>query len=276
MHSRLFASLVLSILAGSWAYAQSSDDDDGSLADRSPAQNVRGGAVRDRAPGNIINAARQRHGELINARVNAGRNGQAAGVRPEGGDTDGSAGGGTDSGDSGSIDDLLNSIINSGLLGALGGGGLDLGGLLGGLGGSSTGASTNTNSTEGSEIPSDLPSEVTDAIENAGIDLNQQKADARSQSADTADKTSLRAQTADDEEPRFAVRWGDAMLQRTFAGLVLLFQTPDFIDLLADWLRPIFIPPADESGESGDGSDSDGDGDGDSVVRLWPAAAAVV
>ena len=66
--------------------------------------------------------------------------------------------------------------------------------------------------------------------------------------------TDLRAQTADDEEPKFMIRLADSLLQTFFASITVAFQAQPFIDSLKDLLRPILAPEPPDDGANGDGT----------------------
>jgi hypothetical protein len=202
-------------------WAQTSEDD--SLADNQPADNVRGGAVQERAPGRWVDSARGRHMELRNARLAAQRSGDTSELAPVDPTSFGSSGGATD---------LISTL--------LGGFSSDLiGSLLGGT--SSTGS---TGSTGGAF--SDLPPEVLQMLAGAGIDVNELNSLNRKSSNDSGtatqqSKDALRTQSTNGtEEPDFVVRWADAMLSTLFTSLAVAVQTTDFIDLLKDLFRPVF------------------------------------
>ncbi|MFN0136045.1 MAG: hypothetical protein ACKVS9_08010 [Phycisphaerae bacterium] len=201
-----------------------------SLVDRTPSENARGGAVRERAPGNLISAARTRHTELAADRRERQTSGNTGdGQTPEeNGNSGGSSGGG--------IGDLLGGALDSGLLDTLLGGG----GLNGLLGGGTTGT---TSGGTGNLTPEAIQM-LTDAGFNVG-DFNLKQRDAASD-ATTVAKLGSRQQTipglpTEEEEP-FRIRWSDAMLSTIFTSLVFAFQTPDFISFLEDLIRPIIRP----------------------------------
>jgi hypothetical protein len=210
-----------------WGQTQASD----SIADNQPADNVKSGAVAERAPGLIVSQARARHRALAEQRLAAQRTGETWLLMPESTDATGT----TDS-----ISNLIGSLLNSGLTGSLGN-------LLGGTSGG----------TSGSDF-SNLPPEVLAMLANAGIDLNdlknatqKEKEDLDSEATLSA-KTSSRAQTStiDETEPKFVVRWADAMLSTVFTAVAVAFQTQDFIDLLKDAFRPVFSPSSDDADQT--------------------------
>jgi hypothetical protein len=219
------------------------------LADRQPAENVRGGAVQERAPARIIDAARARHRGLSELRISAQRSGDTSILAPEETIFTSSGNGGLANLLGGSLSSLLNTFLGSGLTGTSSGG-----------------------SSSGVDVSS-LPDEVIAMLEGAGIDLKDLEQLKENQDADAAAeaKTLSRSQTTttttQQEERKFIVRWADAMLSTFFAALTVGFQTSDFIDLLADALRPIFNPAsADNSGttDGSDGAATDGGTSGDS------------
>jgi len=99
-------------IATGWAQ---DDDPNATLAEKSPAQNVRAAALHARAPSNWVNAARARHAELINARVNGPRFGNAVQDQQDQGAADSA---GSTSGTSG-LGDLITQLTGSGALGSL-------------------------------------------------------------------------------------------------------------------------------------------------------------
>ncbi|RMF85567.1 MAG: hypothetical protein D6744_01215 [Planctomycetota bacterium] len=279
MRNILIVSAVL--LGASLAAAQ--DDQSSSLADHSPADNVKGGVVQQRAPGRIVEAARARHSLLAQQRLAAQRAGDTSVLAPE--ETAALTGG---------AGNPLSSLLD-GLLGSVGGVG-GIGDLLGGLTGTSGATQGSTTdavtggTTGGANIPSNIPPEAIQMIIDAGIDINGLFGKTLDEPAAglAADKSEQRSQTADTGETKFVTRWADAMLSSLFTALVIGFQTPDFVNLLADFIRPIFIPPnplpaADAGDGTGrvreepvDGADA-ADGvaaDPNSIVWLRPARVA--
>ncbi len=230
---------ILGLVIGSFAGAAFAQTTTSSVSDRTPFQNVAPGAVAERAPGNTIQQALSRHQELANERLSRQRGDDTGSDEDADAETDDSTG--TDS---------LSDLLSGGLLDSLTGG-LDLGGLLGGLGGSTGGDSA---------IPSNITPEVIALLESAGIDINDVfPADgSTSQSrepAATDAKVESAAQDAADE-PSFRIRWADAMLDTMFTSLVFAFQTPTFIDFLADAIRPLFEGTTD-TGSGSEGVDPD-------------------
>jgi len=230
-------------------------------------QKVRGGAVRERAPGRIIDQARARHAALRDARLAAQRSGDTSGLAPEGL-------GPATTGATNALTNLLGDLLGSGILGGLSGGDISsiLGNLTGGsgtTGGSTTGATgiTGNSGGTGPNIPSNIPPEAIQLIQNAGIDINQLFAKPRAPTATAADKDRGRSQAAtpDQQQPKFVVRWVDAMLSTLFTALTVGFQSPDFVSMLADFIRPLFpaptepIPPDEIDSADTTGSDT-GDG----------------
>ncbi len=239
----LWVALLLSSPAawGQTTGGSGSNNDGGSLADRQPVENVRGGAVRERAPGRVIDAARARHLGLRDARLAAQRSGDTSGLAREPDAASGLSGSSSNL-FGGSISSLLNTFLNSGLAGALGGQG----------GTSGTGLSN-------------LPPEVLQMLADAGIslsDLNQKQKEDPSADSVSSPKSSSRAQTNDgQDEPKFVVRWADAMLTTFFTAVMVAFQTQDFIGLLKDAFRPLFTPQGANS-DGGDGGSNGGQNGG--------------
>lgn len=191
------------------------------LADQTPSENVRGGAVRERAPGNIISAARARHTELATDR----RDRQTSGNTGDG-QTDEQNGTSTGSSGSSGLAGLLGGALDSGLLDTL-------------LGGTS--GTTGTTGGTGNLTPEAIQL-LTDSGFNVG-DFNLKQRDDTTSGTQVA-KLGSRQQTTTpttEEEP-FRVRWADAMLSTLFTSLVFAFQTPDFISFIEDLIRPIIRP----------------------------------
>jgi hypothetical protein len=276
------AGLVATLtIANSWAQ---DTDPNTPLADNSPAQNVTAAALRARAPGNWVNAARARHTELINARVNGPRFGSPVQDSQEQGTADsGSTTGGTSS-----LGDLITELTGSGALGSLanlftGTTSSGAAGILGALG-TSTGSTTGSTTGDFAGIPADALA----MIEAAGIDISDLSAKSLDDGASGAiarlpgkDVVS-RAQSQDDR--KFHVRLVDSLLSTLFTALSVGFQTPEFIDSLKGFLQPIFIPPTptdtggqdtgdggDGTGNGGGGSGTTGDGGGGGIEDLDPS-----
>jgi hypothetical protein len=275
------------------------------LSERTPSQNVRGSAVRERAPGLTVNQARQRHAALIAERVTGSRSGSGSQAASQASATAGTTGGtgSTLGGLAGllsnpAISALIAQASSSGLLSQLTGGalgGLTSGGSLGGL---TLGATTNQPVQAGTpatsanpNIPPNVTPDVIALLESAGIDINEvfpptqsgsstttsqtsgqtRKSAQPAASTATSTKTEARSQQQSTDQPKFAVRWANAMLETTFTSLVLAFSSSAFVDLLADWLRPIFLPeeteqPADTSTGTTNPTDTGTDAGG-SIVR---------
>lgn len=225
-------SLVLTFAVATVACAQDTGTTTAdNPADKTPFENNAPGAVQERSPGTIVQAALAKHTAMNNERLAR----QRSGLPQESGTSGTSSGSSTGTTLTSTISDLL----GSGLLGDLGG---SLGGLLGGAGGSTT----NPN------IPSNLTPEVLALLASAGIDINDvfpaDGSTASSAVRESDTKSDARSQTTTPDEPKFKIRWANAMLDTLFTSLVFAFQTPTFIDFLASRLEPIlFEPPADES-----------------------------
>ncbi|HUU95776.1 MAG TPA: hypothetical protein VM487_08545 [Phycisphaerae bacterium] len=272
-------------IATGWAQ---DDDPNAPLAEKSPAQNVRATALHARAPSNWVNAARARHAELINARVNGPRFGNAVQDQQDQGAADSA---GSTSGTSG-LGDLITQLTGSGALGSL----ANLFAGASGLGGTSTGTGasgvlanigTSTGSTTGGTTGSlaGIPADALAMIAAAGIDISDLSAKSRDDSASGAiarlpskDVVS-RAQSQDNS--KFHVRLVDSLLSTFFTALSVGFQTSEFIDSLKGFLRPIFIPttPTDTGtqgggtpdGGGGSGTTGDGTGGGGGIEDLSPS-----
>lgn len=228
----LFCLFVLVITPVAWA--QTSADEGDTLADRQPTENVRGGAVYERAPGRVVDFARARHMGLRDERLAAQRSGDTSPLLPEPGTL---AGLGSFS-SSNPLLGLISSFLNTGT---------------GTSGGTSTPATTGGNT-------SGLPPEVIQMLTSFGIDLNSlnlratQDTDAGATAPAKEAETSQAATTQ--EERDFIVRWADAMVSTLFTSLVLAVQTTDFIELIKDAFRPLLN--MEEADESSDGATSRG------------------
>ncbi|MCA9243934.1 MAG: hypothetical protein KDA32_08280 [Phycisphaerales bacterium] len=198
--------------------------DSAGVSDHAPAENVRGGALSARAPARIVDAARAQHAQFQQVRVNLRRANPGAEIALPQATTTGSSSSGTTG----------NALIDS-LLGNFGG----LSGLLGNLGGTNTGTSGNGTS----NIPSNIPQEAIDLLRNAGIDINSLFS--KSINDSSGEKTDVRSQTTTDGTTRekFLPRLFSSLISTTFTALTVGFQTPAFINVLADFLRPAFGLP---------------------------------
>ncbi len=229
----------------------------GSILDNSPLENVRAGAVGERAPSNWIAQARERHAGLSAARRAAQTTGANASLLAE---TESSTSTGTSS--STALESLL------GLLGAQGGGLDSLLSMAGSLGlGDLSGLLGQTSTTS--------PSSTGDSSDTSGatlddlLALQQQLGAAKAINDDTSSKTDTRSQTTGDgtdttTERKFWKRWVDSMLQTTFQGIVLGINTPTFIEVIKDGLRPLFgLPDPDATTDTTDDSGGDNGGSND-------------
>jgi len=74
------------------------------------------------------------------------------------------------------------------------------------------------------------------------------------------------------QQTDFKTRWANAMLQTFFSAVSLGLQSPQFIDAVKDFLRPLVLPPAsDSNGSSGsddNGGNGGGSGNGDGIEDL--------
>lgn len=224
------------------------------LDEQSPQENARIGRVAERAPGTIIDEARARHSGLRDNRLEYQHTGIAQSDGTSGSSSSNSSAGGLDTS---SLSNLLGSFLSGGGLNLLQGANLF---------GTSTGTSTSTSTSTGanSNIPSNITPEVIQMLQGAGININDvfpadsssAKTRARQQSSDTTitsnilldrwpTKAGQTAQTTDtsssdtyDNDPNFRVRWSNAMLSTIFTSLIVGMQTPDFINLIKDAIRP--------------------------------------
>lgn len=271
----LVAALLLGLVPAGWSQELNGSNSGFDITQGPPGPKVRGAAVRARAPGRVVNEARARHmGESTRTGSYFSTGGSAASS---------SSGSRGTSGSSTSVGSgLLGGLDLAGLLGQFANSGL-LPSLLGSSGGSPTGTSGNSlstgsrpdsgtgnlsNTTGNPNIPPNITPEVLQMLQDAGIDINEIFPPASGSGSSTSTiKTAGRSQQQQQqqtEQTPFAVRWGNAVLQTTFAAIVLAFQTPDFRDLLVDMLRPIFIPERDSGTPSEDGGDDSGTDGGQS------------
>ena len=239
-----FCTLLLLITPVTWA--QTSQGGAETLDDRQPAENVRGGAVYERAPGRVVDFARARHMGLRDARLAAQRTGETSALAPEPGTITGL----------GSSQNpylgLISSFLNTGLGGAFNTGTGDTGS----AGGTSSG----------------LPPEVIQMLTSFGIDVNSlnlkanQNSDADVTAPAKAAETSQASTTQ--EERDFVVRWADAMLSTMFTSLTVAvsLQNTDFVDLLKDLFRPLF-GLEDPNADASDGTTSSSRGHSERVYR---------
>jgi hypothetical protein len=259
--------VVFSVVCAAAAFAQNAGTTP--LGEQTPAQNVTGAAVRERAPSTWVSDARARHAQLMDERLRAARFGTRETAPQE------SAGGGTTG--SGGLDLL-------GLLDQFTGG-AGLGDLLGGL----TGTSGTTTGTQGGGdlggLFPNVPPEVLEMIQNSGIDLtpllNQAQTINPQEPAFEGD-AGIRAQQRNDGQGSFAARLGITLLETALeqtisqianfnvaplidlpeddpsmlreslieTGIQLLFtaltfemSSADFVNTLADLFRPAFGLP---------------------------------
>jgi hypothetical protein len=251
------------------------NDPNAPLAEKSPAQNVSAAALRARAPSNWVNAARARHTELINARVNGPRFGNPV---QDTLDQDTTGGSGSTTGSS-SLGDLVTQLTGSGALGSL----ANLFAGASGLGGTATSTSGNgvlgtvgpaTGGTTGDATGdfSNIPPEALAMIQAAGIDLSDLSAksldDGTSGAIARLPSKDVVSRSQSQDERKFHVRLVDSLLSTLFTALSVGFQTPEFIESLMGFLRPVFIPPTptdngtQDPADQGDGTSDGGGGDG--------------
>lgn len=260
----LVAVLVLGLAPLAWSQEANGSNSGFDITQGPPGPKVRGAAVRARAPGRVVNEARARHTGESTRTGSYFNTGESAGQT--GGSSNNTTGTGSSSGSGlfGGLDlaGLLSQFANSGLLPSLlnsaGGSTNGTPGAGPSTGSSSTSGSGNIYGTTGnSNIPSNITPEVLQMLQDAGININDVFPSGSGGTGTSTAKMASRSQQQEEETP-FAVRWGNAVLQTTFAAIVLAFQTPDFRELLLDMLRPIFIPEQKESGQDA-GTDGGGD-----------------
>ncbi len=240
--TRFIGLLFSATVIASVAVAQSSSTGSESLADRDPSQNVSAGAVAERAPGQVVQGALARHRELAAARLAYQRGDGEAPV--SGGGTTGGSGSSSGGSSGGLFDGLLGDILGS-----------DVGGALGGLLGGGTGGSGTDG---GSGIPSNITPEVLALLEQFGINIDDVFPSGGSSSGTSVSGSNLpnivnksddRSQTVADpdaQEPKFTVRWADALLGSFFDALNAGIRLNLFVDLLESLFRPLLIPDSGE------------------------------
>lgn len=229
------------------------------LADRSPAENVRADAVRERAPGRVIDQARARHGALRDMRAAAQRTGETSMLAPEA-PADG-IGNSLSNLFGGSLSSLLTTFLNSGLSGALGGalGNQTGAGQLPLAGGQSGSGATGSGGVDLSGLPPEVIQLLANSPAGADLGLTRKSMDDSDAASAPQPKTSQRMQAdGDQQQPDFVVRWADAMLSTIFTAVTVGLQTQDFIDLLKDVFRPFFIPES-SGADATDGTAANGD-----------------
>lgn len=239
--TRIIVTTIAGMLVCSAAIAQDSSDTS-SLADAPPSVNVSGASLSERAPGNIIQDALDRHRGFINERVNGVESdltGTAGTTSPTGTGTTGTS-------------------SLTGLLDALGGGGSLTEAATGLLGGSGSGATGG--------LSADAIRETIDAAiaANGGITSQQNSNFELTGGAfDRLPKPELREQSVvEEEEDSFRIRLLNAWAGTLFTSLTFGFQTQDFIDLLEAGLRPLFTPPTISTGDGTTGGDTTAGGPG--------------
>jgi hypothetical protein len=229
---------------------------------------VRGGALRERAPGQTIQDALARHRDLQNDRLNGG-------VTPDPDDGDAGLGGGN--GDGG-LGDLLDSFGLGGLSGTLD----SLGGLLGTAGGSTgTTAGGSTGTTAGGSLQTLL--DLRDSLSRRPINAGGGDNDAASGA--TVNPLTAQTNNGGTGELPFRTRLVNSWLGAFFTALTFGFSSADFVDLIAVNLQPLFTPLDPGNGDNGgtDGGNGEGIEDtdpgtdnsdgGDSLVRAGPGRA---
>lgn len=247
MNRLLIVALITSAVCVASAWAQDSGSTTG-MAEQTPQQNVSPAAVAERAPSTWINAARVRHGELIQARVNNPRIGEPAGT--------------------------LAGLTGSGIVGSTGG----LSGLLdlltqftGGTSTPSTGDSGDaTGGTSGTSLADLLA--LRDQLlgengETGKPSTQAQVGDGQTYSGAIARLPKIEPRSQEPvEEGKFLARWAESMTQTVFTALAIGFQSSDFIDFLKDALRPVFFPLQSGTDGSGSGVDNPDGSDGSGSI----------
>jgi hypothetical protein len=255
------AALLLGLVSAAWSQEANGSNSGFDITQGPPGPKVRGAAVRARAPGRVVNEARAR---LTGESTRTGsyfNTGGSATNGTTGNRNTGSSGFSSGGGLLGGLDlaGLLGQFANSGLLPSL----LNSGGgsLTGALGrgqsaGGSSAVGTRNNATGNSNIPPNITPEALQMLQDAGFNIDDLFPPRSGGTGSTSTvKASGRSQQQTEQTP-FVIRWGNAVLQTTFAAIVLAFQTPDFRDLLVDMLRPIFIPSPDSGAPGGEGGGS--------------------
>lgn len=254
-----------------------------------PRDNVSAGSLSSRSPGNAIREAISRHNGLQAERLRGAGSQEST--------NEGSAATGNTNTGGGSLTDLLGGLggsLGSGLAGTLNS-------VLNTVGGSamSTGTSTNsgTTSTGGSGSTTGSRYTIEDLLrlrdtgslkpQNTAQSINQDqtKSTANTSAATSASsggaiarltKTAQTAQTNNGSELKFRHRLVNSWLSTFFTALTFGFSSQDFIDTLADGIRPLIYPPTDD-GSGDDGSDGGSDsGEGiEDVSSLWPGDGGI-
>jgi hypothetical protein len=269
----MLRSFILAVVVGSFAstavLAQSSAAAASqTVSDKTPFENSKAGAADARGPGSWVDRARARHNTLITQRVRG--DGSGSGLASPGSSSSG-----------GSSTNLLSGLTD--LINLASQAGISLGGST--LGGASSttipnSGSSGTTSSGGVSAADIEAAGATDAFNQllqlqSGLtsqarqdpldaefdDMGFPKSDQRSQT---------QTPTTPEEEDSFQIRLVDSWLSTIFTAVTLGFQSRDFIDMLADNLRPILRPdlvqPTDNTG--GDGNTGDNTGTGGSLDDL--------
>jgi hypothetical protein len=270
------AIIVITLAVCAIGQAQTSSDGSTSPLDRTPQENASTGSLREHAPGTWVRAAIERHRELIQARVNNPRSGEAAGTTE--GLTSSGSGGTSSSGNlSGSLLDLVSQLGGSSaltgglssLIGSLGGSGAASGGmtiedllrlrdqLLGGSTGSSTGGTSSGGSKQSSRSQA-----VVETREDSGAIGRLPKVESRSQQSTSTQSTT--------DDRKFVVRLADGLADAFFSAVAAGMRTTPFINLLKEAIRPLLFPTSGDNSEGSGGSNS-GSGSGGGIEDLNPS-----
>lgn len=247
MASRIFGLIVIfagcSLASAQTAFAPVSGAD--------VSTNAGAAAMRARAPGNAIRSAIARHRAIIGERVTAA----AAGKELDG---TGLASGVVTGSTTGSLDlnNLLGQFLASGAISGLSG--LNTGALTGGTGGFTTPGNTTNTSSNG------LPPEVIQMLTEAGIDPNSVAPAGTNKTIDRSQTTT--PPTTPTVQPKFAIRWANAMLSTTFTAMAIGFASGDMVEFLTRTMRPFFVPQANTDSDNGNDDDADDDDDGGSII----------
>lgn len=285
----------LACASAALAQAQGSDSSGTNIADRTPRENVAPGNVAKRAPGSWVRSAIARHQNLINERLRGDGTDDEESQSPSGGTTGGTTSSG---GLLGGLSGLLSGGGLSDLLNLADQFGINVPGLTGGTGGNTSGGTGGTTLQDvqdaGAQDALAQLLALQQAMGGGGL-TSKALVDGAASDAGTggldSSKLAQRAQeqTPTEEEDSFRTRLFNSWLNTIFTALTFAFQSQDFIDALADGLRPIIAPDSTgDGGTDGDGSNGGGNGNGgngnggstiddlgnDSVVRgpLAPAA----
>ncbi len=211
-------------------------------------------------PGSWVQAAIARHNALIVARVDAAQNGQTPGVRSSGSSTTDTTTATTTTATTSDTSNALASLSTllsqySSSLSSLD----SLSSLLSSLTGTSVtstatsksiAAQKSTTSADTTSSTSTTTDSTTDTTSSSGSSAATSSGGAIAR-LPTASELYSTSTTAADDQPKFAVRLAESLIETFSNQLSSMFQSTDFIDLLKAQLEPFLLPlTQDQSADS--------------------------